>query len=176
MESNANSYAEALFSLAQDEKSEKEYLSSLYDVCSVFRENPEYPVFLSSYTVSKEKRIEALSTAFSASLPENVLSFLCILCEKRNITQLEEITREYEKMYFSAFNISKAYVTSAYPLDNEQSAQLIKKLEEMTGRSVTAEFLTDKSLIGGIKAEIDGRIIDYTVKNRLNKLREVMNK
>lgn len=176
MDKAAFSYAEALFLIAKEEKKEEEYLSSLYEVCTAFEENPEYSVFLSSYTVSAEKRVEAFREAFGGKLPENVESFICILCEKRRTGELKEITEEYEKMYFAENSISKAYVTSAYPLDMNQREKLKNRLEEICGHRVKAEFFTDKNLLGGIKIEIDGKVIDSTVRSRLNKLREVMDR
>ena len=176
MDNTAFSYAEALFLIAKEEKKEEEYLSSLYEVCAAFEENPEYSVFLSSYTVSAEKRIEAFREAFRGRLPGDVESFICILCEKRRTGEIKEITREYEKMYFTENNISKANVTSAYPLDTEQREKLKKRLEEDCGHKVKAEFFTDKALLGGVRIEIDGKVIDMTVRSRLNKLREVMDK
>lgn len=176
METKTNSYAEALFLLAQEEECTEEYLSALKDICAVFGETPEYPVFLSSYTVSKEKRIEAIEKAFGERLPEKVVSFLCILCDRRKVTQIDEITEEFEKMYFEKENISKAVITSAYPLSEEQKEKTKAKLEAMCGHKVVTEFSLDKTLIGGMKAELDGRIIDSSVRNQLNKLREVMDK
>ena len=164
MEQKINSYAEAFFLLAQEENRTQEYLTALYEICAVLKENPEYSVFLSSYSVSKEKRIEAVESAFSGRLPERAVSFLCILCEKRKVNEIEEITAEYEKMYFAQENISKAIITGAYPFD------------ELCGHRVIAEFYVDKTLLGGVKVEIDGKIIDSSVRNQLNKLREVMDR
>lgn len=176
MEKTVNSYAEALFLIANEENRAEEYLSALYKVCEIFRENPEYKVFLSSYTVSKEKRIEAFEKAFSGILPDRVLDFMCILCDKRKTGDIEEITAEYEKMYFAAENISKASVISAYPLDEKQLEAIKARLEKICGHRVKTEFSVDQALIGGMKIEIDGRVIDSSVRNRLNKLREVMDK
>lgn len=176
MDKTVDSYAEALFLIAKEENLEEEYLNSLNDVCSVFDENPEYSEFLSSYSISKEKRIESLEKVFSAILPENVLSFLCILCDKRRIKELKEITKEYERLYFSLADISRAYVRSAYPLDDEQKKSVTAGLEKFCGHRVIADFAEDKSLIGGVQAEVDGRVIDTSIRNRLNKLREVMDK
>lgn len=176
MEQKTNSYAEALFLLAQEENCTQEYLTALYDICRVFDENPEYSVFLSSYTISKEKRLEAIESAFSGKLPERVVSFLCILCDKRRTGEIREITAEYEKMYFEKENISKAVITAAYPLSEEQKAKISSKLEKLSGHRVMAEFSVDKALLGGMKIELDGKIIDSSVRNQLNKLREVMDR
>lgn len=176
MDKKVNSYAEALFLLAQEENRTEEYLKALYDIGAAFKENPEYSDFLASYTISKEKRIEAVEKAFGDTVPERVLSFICILIEKRKIHELGEIISEFEKMYFEAENISKAYVTSACALSKEQSEKIAAKLEELCGHRVIVEFAVDSTLIGGVKVEVDGKIIDSSVRNRLNKLREVMDK
>lgn len=176
MEKKVNSYAEALFLLSQEEGRSQEYLTALCDICAVFKENPEYPEFLASYAISKEKRIDAIEKAFDGVMPEKVVSFICILCEKRKVFEIEEITAEFEKMYFETENISKAVIKGAYPLSDEQKAKVKEKLEKLCGHRIVAQFETDHSLIGGMTVELDGRIIDSSVRNRLNKLREVMDR
>lgn len=171
-----NSYSEALFLIAKEKKREQEYLTALKDICSVFEENPEYAEYVSSYAVSEDKRIEAVRNAFSSSMPQDVFSFLCILCERHKSGQIKLITDEYEKLYFAQEGISKVRITSAYPLDEKQKERLIFQLEKKYRRKTAPEFFTDKALIGGIKIEIDGSVIDSSVINRLNKLREVMDK
>lgn len=176
MEQKNNAYAEALFLIAQEENRTEEYLEALKDICAVFRETPEYPLFLSSYTVSKEERVNAVEQAFGRALPEKAVSFLCILCERRRANEIFEIETEFEKMYFKKENISRACVTSAYPLNEEQAKRLEERLTKLCAHRIVTEFKTDGSLLGGIKVEVDGKIIDSSVRNQLNKLREVMDK
>ena len=78
-------YAAALFALAAENGCERKFSESLAQVSEVFSENPEYAEFLSSPSVSGRERVNALEQAVGEFVPEYVLSFLSLLCERRRI-------------------------------------------------------------------------------------------
>ena len=70
---------EALFALALETGSVKEYSEALDIVLNLMKENPEYIDFLSSPDIPKQERVGALESAFGGKIPETVVSFLCLL-------------------------------------------------------------------------------------------------
>ena len=69
-------------------------------------------------------------------------------------------------------------MTSAVKLSGEQMSALQKKLEQLTGKQIRLTQITDASVLGGLRVELEGRQLDGTVKGRLSgisrKLNEVM--
>lgn len=169
-------YAAALFALAQDEKREDATLEGLKAVLKQFEENPEYVDFLASPAIPKAERTAALETAFSDVLPEDVLSFLCILCQRGQIRLFPDCVEDFEWFYETSRKISTAVVTSVIPLTDAQQQKLQKKLEAVSGHQVRLTFQTDPSLMGGVRVELDGSILDGTLKHRLHEVKEVMNR
>ncbi|HAX83278.1 MAG TPA: ATP synthase F1 subunit delta, partial [Ruminococcaceae bacterium] len=86
----SNEYAEALFALAMENESVKEYSEALDIVLKVMIENPEYIDFLASPDIPKQERVGAIESAFGGSIPETVVSFLCLLCDRGRIHTLKD--------------------------------------------------------------------------------------
>lgn len=171
-----NEYAQALFELAAESGMTEEVSSALESVSAVMRENPEYLDFLSSPNISKSERIAAIEQAFGGKTPEYVVSFLSLMCERERIRSLEECITEYRQLCDAANKISTAEVRSAVELSDGQKAALVEKLEKICGNRVVLDCKTDKTLIGGMVVELDGRIIDGSLKHKLRELKEVMHK
>ena len=168
-------YAEALFELAQEEQSAAEYLESLNTVKCVIEDNPEYIEYLASPAIPLSERTASLEEAFGESMPEYVVSFLKLLCENGKVRTLFACIEEFAK-FVSAFSGSaQAVITSAVELNDMQKNGICKKLETVTGKSIDPVFIIDESLIGGVKVEVDGKIFDGSIRNRLGDMKDVMN-
>ncbi|MBQ7953717.1 MAG: ATP synthase F1 subunit delta, partial [Clostridia bacterium] len=154
----------------------KEYKEALGTVVELFEENLQYTDFLSTFAIPLEERLNALETAFSDKIPRDVLSFLKLLCEKRHIGEFSECVEEYNTMYNEICGISNAKVTSAVELSKNEKASLVKKLEKMSGKKTLVEYTVDKSIIGGLIVETDGKIIDSSLRKHLNDVKDVVSK
>ena len=62
-------------------------------------------------------------------------------------------------------------MTSAVPLTREEAAQLTDKLVQITGRKVLLTQRVDESVLGGLRVEADGMLMDGTVTGRLRDIR-----
>lgn len=167
-------YGTALFMLAKELGAENEYALALECVEEVFDCNPQYLDFLSSPNITINERLSALETAFKDSVPQNVLSFVQLLCEKGRINSLKGSVEEYKKLLNAQNRVSTAIVTSAIELTDTEKEKLQHKLEIKTGHSVILECRVDSSIMGGMLIEIDGKIIDASLKNYLHDVKDVI--
>lgn len=167
-------YAEALFMLAVEENEVDEYTAALDVVKKLVEENPEYIEFLASPAISLKERVQAIDEAFGESLPENVVSFLKILCENSRIRTLLGCIEEFKKLTMALSQKTVAEVYSAVPLSDGQKQGICKKLEKLTGKSIEATYIIDESLIGGVKIEVEGKTFDGSIKHRLKQLEDVI--
>ncbi len=163
-------YAEALFMLALEENQVEEYSKALQFVKEALEETPEYIDFLVSPAVPVAERLAAIDEAFGKSVPEHVLSFLKILCENRQAYLIKGCIEEFEKLVQASSNRTTAVVYSVVDLIESQKDALCRKLEKMNGRQIDLVCLKDSSLIGGIRIEIDGKIFDGSIKQRLHEV------
>lgn len=167
-------YAEALFMLASEEQAAPETAQMLEQISDIFRNYPEYMDFLSAPSISKKERTSALDEAFSGSAPENIISFLKLLCERGHIGSFFECVAEFRKLCNEAANIKTAAVISAAPLTEKEKIALKAKLETLCRCTVMLSCSVDSSLIGGFTVELDGHIIDGSLKRKLLEIKEVI--
>lgn len=170
----SNEYGTALFMLANENSAEQEYAGALEKVSKVFNENPEYIDFLASPSIPLKERTDAIEQAFTGAVPEYIINFLQILCEKGHIKSFESCVTEYNKLLDALQNIVTAHVSSAVELTESEKESLRLKLEKIRGASVVLECCVDKSLIGGIIVEIEGKVIDGSLRRRLHEVKDVM--
>jgi F-type H+-transporting ATPase subunit delta len=66
---------------------------------------------------------------------------------------------------------SEVIITSAFLLSDEQLDKVTDSLKERYGDSLTVEQVIDKSLIGGFSIRCGDEVTDYSIKGKLEKLR-----
>ena len=167
-------YAKALFMLASEKELREDYKDGLETVDSVFKENPQYIDFLSTFSVPLSERLAALESAFGERIPRDVVSFLKILCEKKHISEFSECANDYFNLYNEIDKISGAKVTSAVELTKEEKAKLSEKLEKSSGKKMVIEYVVDESILGGLIVETDGKIMDSSLKKHLKDVKDVI--
>lgn len=167
-------YAEALFELSAQEKTTEETLDGLITVRSALMQTPEYRSLLASPAIGKEKRIRALEEAFRGKIPEILLAVLRMMVSRGHISAIDEMAEEYEGLARQFNGETVAAVTSAVPLKEAEMVRLRALLEKKTGRKIVLKCAVDPALIGGIRVEADGWVIDDSIRNKLQQIKEVM--
>jgi ATP synthase F1 delta subunit len=127
------------------------------------------------FLFTNDFRLGAVEAAFGAYVPEDVVSYIQLLCEKGRISCFYDSVEEYNKLLDESERISNAKITSAVPLTDEEKQKLKEKLQDMCERAVEMEFFVDEAIMGGIVAEIDGRVLDGSLRSRLRDIKEVIN-
>ena len=165
MTETARVYGGSLYELAQEEHLEEEILSEMKEIRALFRENPEYPRLLSEPSIPRKERIGLIDAAFGSQAEPYLVNFIKLLCEKNLLREFGGCQEAFQRRYFAAHNIAEAA-----SLSKEQEELLKKKLETMSGKTVVMELKTDPSVLAGVRVELDGKLLDGTVKGRLSEL------
>ena len=176
MSSVSREYAQALFMLAAEKGMADAFDKDLDVLTDALKENPRYTELLSSPGIALEERLGVIEATFGGSVSRDVVSFLKILCERKHTDEILECVGEYKAMLDESKKISTARVTSAALLDEKQKAALVKKLEMKTGHKVVIEYTRDESIIGGLTIELDGQIMDASLKRHLKDIKDVISK
>ncbi len=167
-------YAKALFMLALENDKKENYLQDLCTVNEVLLDNPEYKDFLSSPKIPLNERLGALEKAFGETLSRDVLSFLKLLCEKKYIKYFKECKEEYETLFERSKRVSNASVKSAVSLSEKEKSAIKEKLEKISGHTVNLNCVVDEGVLGGLIIELDGKIIDSSLKRQLKDIEGVI--
>ena len=167
-------YSTALFEIAKENNVEKEFYESLHLISDEFTDNPEYVFILSSPYIPMKKRLNMLEEVFDKYVPEYVLSFVKLICEKGRIKEFSEFVSEFDALYNAFNSVVHAYISSTVELLDDKKEELIKCLEKISGCFVIPHYEIDKSLVGGVVVRMNDTIIDGSIKNKLIQFREVM--
>jgi F0F1-type ATP synthase delta subunit len=89
---------------------------------------------------------------------------------------LPQIEQSYRKFADQLSGVMRAKITSASKLTKARSEAIQKGLEKQTGKQVVLNVQVDKSLIGGLQAEMGGKLFDGSVKTQLKRIAETLAK
>ena len=174
MTTTSKEYAEALFELAAEDAQTEEVAAGLETVISALKQMPEYKALLSSAAISRADRVKALEETFRGKVPEVLLGILRMMVSKGHMNAVERMTREYEELARQYLGVSLANVTSAVPLKEAEAVAIRAELERRLGRKITLRCRTDPALIGGVRIEVEGRVIDGSIRNKLEQIKDVI--
>ena len=91
--------------------------------------------------------------------------------KRGRIEQLPRVAAEFRRLDDQRNNIVHATVTSAAPLEADEVEAIRSRLEGLTGSSVDLETSVDADLLGGVVVRVGDRLIDGSVRGRLERLR-----
>ena len=164
-------YGQSMYELARGEGLEDRILEELLAVRDIFGQEPDYVTLLSEPSIPRATRVGLVDEAFGGSVHEYVASFIKVLLEKGLLRSYPSCVRRYETSYNADHGITEAIVTSAVDISDEEEKRLKDKLTAISGKKVVITRREDPSVLGGIKVELDGRLLDGTVAGRLSDLR-----
>lgn len=166
-------YAKALVEIAVEEKAVEAYGDELATVKEVLAQEELLRQLLDSPTLALEKKKAMLADLCRIlELSEGMVKFLGLLLSKGRLCFLSQIEDNYRRQADDLSGIISAKITSASELDDVQQQAIATSLEKQTGKQVALTVEIDASLIGGLQAEIGGRLFDGSVKTQLKRIEE----
>ena len=170
----ANTYAEALYTLAAEEHLEAAIGEELAALRQSFAAEPTFIRLLGNPALSKDERCRILDDSFRGKVQPYVLNFLKILTEKGYTRHFDRCCQSYRDRYNQAHGILPVTVTSALPLSTEQQARLRAKLAGLTGKTVELTNKVDVTVLGGVRLDYDGKQVDDTLRHRMDAVRDLL--
>jgi len=164
-------YGRAMFELAKTEGKVDEYLEQLRCIKKITIENPGMLEIFDHPKVTMNEKLILVDDLFTEGFDREVKDFLKLLITKDRVSSLVKMIKDFEELYYEYKNIVLVRVTSAVELENEEKSDLLIKLKELFEKEVIIEQLVDTTIIGGLLIEAQDKIIDATVKGRLEKFR-----
>jgi F-type H+-transporting ATPase subunit delta len=95
-------------------------------------------------------------------------NFVQVLIHNRRLELVPHIRALYEALRREHEGIVEATIVSALPVGEEQVRQLLAALEKKYGRRISAKVEVDPALIGGARIVVGDKVIDATVRGRLD--------
>ena len=168
-------YAEALIDISVENGAIDGYQQEFQNVVDVYNKEQELKFFLLNPRVNTDAKKDVLKKVFSDSVNSNVVNFLMLLLDKGRAKFLPGILEEFIRLADKKKNILNMTIISAAPLKDAQIDEIKEKYMKIyNASSVKVNVEVDESLIGGVKVKIGDRVVDGSIKGRLESLKELL--
>jgi F-type H+-transporting ATPase subunit delta len=171
----AKRYAHALFELAQDAGSVDLVSADLASIRRAMEASPDLRRLVRSPVFSAEDQAKAMKAVLE-KMGANALTvkFVLLLAQKRRLPVVAQIIRAYEHLIAASRGETEAEVTAARTLSDAEIGELTSVLKSRLGKEPRLHSKVDPTLLGGLVVKIGSRMIDSSLRTKLDGLRQAM--
>lgn len=169
----SKTYGNALFELAQEEGMLDELFEEAKAVQEILKEHEDFGKLMAHPKISKDEKVQVIEQVFAGRISKEMTGFLVIIVEKDRYKELDDILTYFIDRVKEVKHIGVAFVTTAVALDEATCAKITKRLLDTTAyESMEMHYQVDPDILGGMIIRIGDRIIDTSVKTKLNDLKK----
>ena len=174
-DTSANRYSVALYELAKESNELNEIEKNCLSFINLISNNEEIKSFIKNPTIKKEELITIISK-ISNNYNLNALfkKFLCFLITKRRFFYVNKILNDFIETCSKKRGEVNAKLTSARELSESEISSIKDELTKNFNSKIRLNYKHDSSLIGGLIVQVGSTMVDTSIKNKLNKLQNIM--
>jgi F-type H+-transporting ATPase subunit delta len=168
-------YATALFELARDEKVVDAVTADLDKFSALLKESPELVRLVRSPVFGADVQGKALGAVLDkAGITGISANFLKLLAANRRLFAVADVIRAYRALVAKFKGEATADVTVAENLSDKNLEALKTALKSVTGKDVTLNINVDPAIIGGLVVKLGSRMVDSSIRTKLNSIKHAM--
>ena len=168
-------YATAVFELAAEERAIDSLAADLASLKALLQASPELTRLVRSPLFSREDQAKGMTAVLEkAGTGPLARKLVLLLAQKRRLFALADVIRAFEHLLARQRGEISAEVTSARPLAAAEMNELKQQLKSRLGREPRLELTVDPSLLGGLRLKLGSRMIDSSLRTKLEGLRAAM--
>jgi len=171
----ARRYATALFELANESKAVDQVQADLNAFAAMVASSPELTRLVRSPVFSADEQARALDAVLDkASISGIAKNFLRVVAANRRLFAVDQIIRGFNANVARHKGEVTAEVTVAEPLNDARLAEITDTLKTVTGKDVQVDVAVDPSIIGGLVVKLGSRMVDASLRTKLNSIKFAM--
>ncbi|KYH02245.1 F0F1 ATP synthase subunit delta [Bradyrhizobium sp. DOA1] len=168
-------YATALFELARDQKVVDEVKADLGKFDALLSESADLKRLVRSPVFAADAQSKALTAVLDkAGIAGISANFLKVLTANRRLFAVADIVRDYRILVAKFKGETTADVTVAEALSDKNLDALKVALKSVTGKDVALNVKVDPSIIGGLVVKLGSRMVDGSLRTKLNSIKHAM--
>lgn len=165
-------YARALFQISVEKKIEEKVKEDVAYLEEVFRKNPELLYFFQEAGIAMEKKKKVLSKIFEGKIEKDVLCFLQVLLQKKQIEKLMLISEELKELFRKEEDEEEIFITTSYSLQEEEKRKIeIYFAKIYIQKKLKIRYLVKEELIGGMIVQNKDMIYDNSLLRQMELLK-----
>jgi F-type H+-transporting ATPase subunit delta len=171
----ATRYATAVYDIAKETKSIGDIEADISALQEVMAESADFRTLITSPIYTRDEQAAAITAiAKKMKLSGTMANTLSLMAEKRRLFVVPQLLATLRELIAADKGEVTADVVSAKALTKAQADKLAKTLKASTGKTVTLNATVDESLIGGLIVKVGSRMIDTSIRAKLNSLQNAM--
>jgi F-type H+-transporting ATPase subunit delta len=168
-------YATALFELARDEKAIDAVKADLDRFDALLNESADLKRLIRSPVFTAEAQLKALDAVLQrAGISGIAANFLKVLTRNRRLFAVSDVIRAFRSLVAKFKGEATADVTVAETLTDRNLDALKTALKSVTGKDVALNVKVDPSIIGGLVVKLGSRMVDSSLRTKLNSIKHAM--
>ena len=150
----------------------EELLAEVQQLREILEANPEFDKMMLHPGIPKQEKLQAMEAVFKGRVSDELTGLLEVVIQKERYGELQNIFTYFIDKMKEEKGIGVAHITTAVALSEAQKKACVARLLETTSyQSIEADFQTDEALIGGMVIRINDRVVDSSVRTKLNDLK-----
>ena len=171
----AGRYATALFELARDANAIDPVKADLERFDALVAESADLERLVRSPVFSADEQLHALSAVLDrASIDSLAAQFLKLVTSNRRLFAVRDMVRGYRELVAVHKGETTAEVTVAEQLNDDHVAALRGALKAVSGKDVDLNITVDPAIIGGLVIKLGSRMVDSSLRTKLNSIKHAM--
>lgn len=168
-------YASALLDLAIEKNALDQTEAEMTAFGQAIADIPELLMMLTTPTLSAEHRMAVVSeVGTNMGVSDLVSNFLGLVAESRRTAELPSMVRAFRELSQDYRGVTRASVTSAHELTDAQIKELQDLVAGVSGGEVSMDVKVEPALIAGFQLKIGSRLVDASVKTKLDRMNLAM--
>lgn len=167
-----NRYAKALYKYAVENGQQQSVYDEVKRLAASYEALPELKAAVCNPFIAVNEKEKVLLTAAGAKPGSCLDRFLLLVIDKNRVDYLRAISLAYLKQYRHDNGIANVEIVTATEMPDQQINAIVDVVKkQQAGKSLEISKSVDRDLIGGFTVNVDGQVLDASVKNELKKLR-----
>jgi len=164
----ARPYAEALFEAAREAAPAAAQWEPALDAIAAMVAQPQVAVALSNPALSEARRFELISALCGQALPAPVAELLKLIIENGRLAALPDVAAQFRNLKNASEGVADCLIESAFALGAQDLASLLAALSKTFPVRLKPDVRVNPQLIGGVRVTVGDRVLDNSVRARLD--------
>ena len=167
-------YAQGLYKVALKEEDVTQFSVRLHSIMNILKSVPELNQLFITRRVQIEDKMVMLKNILGDKISGIEMDLIVLLTENGHMLLYGEVLERFDYLIDKDSKIIKVQITSSTRLPDDEVQKISSTIENKIQKKLNLKMDIDTSLVGGIKLRVGNTLIDGSVSNRLQKMRETL--
>ena len=169
----SKTYGEALFQLAIEQNKLDAFMEELTGIQKILKENPDFNALMNHPKIKKDEKKKIMRTVFDTRVDREIVGLFDLVITKDRYQEMDEILVYFIEKAKLEKRIGTVTIVSAVEIKEEQKQKILDKLLKTTNfETMETKYTVDSNLIGGLVIRIGDRVVDSSIKTKLENMQK----